>query len=104
MAEAASHFQRGLSHLVILPDNFERQRQELELCGTLGAVLAVAKGYAAPETGVAYARARELWEQLGSPSEVLQVPYGESVYHLYRGEFDLALRLDRDLLRLSSQR
>ncbi len=104
MAEAASHFQRGLSHLVILPDNFERQRQELELCGTLGAVLAVAKGYAAPETGVAYARARELWEQLGSPSEVLQVPYGESVYPLYRGEFDLALRLDEDLLRLSSQR
>ena len=64
----------------------------------------VVKGQAAPETGQAYARARELWEQLGSPSEFLQVPYGQSRYHVYRGEFDLAQRLDEDLLRLSRQR
>jgi hypothetical protein len=41
----------------------------------LGAVLNAVKGFAAPEPGHAYARARELWEQLGSPSEFLQVPY-----------------------------
>jgi class 3 adenylate cyclase/predicted ATPase len=104
MAEAAAHFQRGLSQLAILPDNFERQRQELEFSSALGAALTAAKGYAAPETGDAYARARELWEQLGSPSEFLGVPFGQSVYHLYRGELDLALRLDEDLLRLSRQR
>ena len=62
------------------------------------------KGFAAPETGHAYARARELWEQLGSPSEFLQIPFGQSLYHAYRGELDLALRLDEDLLRLSRQR
>jgi predicted ATPase len=45
-----------------------------------------------------------LWEQLGSPSEFLKVPYGQSLYHLFRGEFDLALRVDEDLLRLSGQR
>jgi class 3 adenylate cyclase/predicted ATPase len=104
MVEAAAHFQRGLSQLLILPDNFERQRQELEFCSALGAALTAAKGYAAPETGDAYARARELWEQLGSPSEFLGVPFGQSVYHLYRGELDLALRCDEDLLRLGSQR
>jgi predicted ATPase len=103
MAEAAAHFQRALSQLAILPDNCERQRQELEFCAALGAALTAAKGYAAPETGDAYARARALWERLGSPSEFLRVPFGQSVYHLYRGEFDLALRLDEDLLRLSSQ-
>ena len=70
----------------------------------MGAVLQAVKGYAAPETGHAYARARELWEQLGSPSEFLQVPYGQSRYHMYRGEFDRAQRLDEDLLRLSRQR
>jgi hypothetical protein len=48
--------------------------------------------------------ARELWEQLGSPSEFLQIPYGQARYHLYRGELDEALRLDKDLLRLSHQR
>ncbi len=78
MAEAAAQFQKGLDQLALLPDTPERQRQELEFCSALGAVLHAVKGYAAPETGHAYARARELWEQLGSPSEFLQVPYGQS--------------------------
>ena len=78
MAEAAAQFQKGLDQLALLPDTPERQRQELEFCSALGAVLIAVKGFAAPETGHAYARARELWEQLGSPSEFLQVPYGQS--------------------------
>ena len=62
------------------------------------------KGVGAPQTGHAYARARELWERLGSPSEFLYIPYGQSRYHVYRGELGLAQRLDEDLLRLSGQR
>jgi class 3 adenylate cyclase/predicted ATPase len=101
MTEAAAQLQKGLDQLALLPDDPERQRQELEFCSALGAVLNAVKGYSAPETGHAYARARELWEQLGSPSEFLHVPYGQSRYHLYRGELDLAQRLAEDLLRLS---
>jgi predicted ATPase len=104
MAEAATQLQKGLSQLALLPDTLERQRQELELRSSQGAVLFVLRGHAAPETGQAYARARELWEQLGSSSEFLRIPYGQSRYHVVRGEFDLALRLDEDLLRLSRQR
>jgi class 3 adenylate cyclase/predicted ATPase len=103
MAEAAAHFQRGLDQLALLPDDPERQRQELEFCSALGAALMAVKGYAAPETGDAYARARKLWEQLGSPSEFLRIPYGQSLYHVVRGELDLAQRLDEDLLGLSYQ-
>jgi predicted ATPase len=79
-------------------------RQELEFCSALGAAVLSVKGQAAPETGQAYAHARDLWEQLGSPSEFVKVPYGQSLYHVFRGEFDLALRLDENLLRLSTQR
>jgi predicted ATPase len=104
MAEAASQFQKALDQLALLPDNPERQRQELEFRSSLGAVLLAVKGFAAPETGHAYARARELWEQLGSPSQFLRVPHGQSLYHHLRGELDLAQRLDEDLLRLSRQR
>ena len=104
MAEAAAQLQKGLHQLALLPDTPERQRQELESCSALGAVLIAVKGQGAPETGHAYARARELWEQLGLPSEFLGVPHGQSRYHTARGEFDLALRLDEDLLRLSRQR
>jgi class 3 adenylate cyclase/predicted ATPase len=104
MAEAAAQLHKGLGQLALLPDNPERQRQELEFWSALGAVLRAVKGTAAPETGDAYARARELWAQLGSPSTFLQVPFGHSRYHMFRGEFDLAHRLDEELLRLSRQR
>ena len=104
MAEAAAQFQKGLDQLALLPDNRQRQQQELEFWSALGAALLLVKGQAAPEMGHAFARARELWEQLGFPSEFLHVPYGQSRYHMYRGELDVAQRLDEDLLRLSRQR
>ena len=95
MAEAAAQLQKGLDQLALLPDSSERQRQELELRSALGGALASVKGQAALETGRAFARARELWEQLGSPSEFFRIPYGQSLYHAIRGELDLALRLNR---------
>jgi len=104
MAEAAAQFQKGLDQLSLLPDDFARQRQELEFYSALGAVLQAVKGFAAPETGYAYGRARQLWELLGSPSEFLHIPRGQSIYHAIRGQFDLALQMDQELLRLSSQR
>jgi predicted ATPase len=104
IAEAAAQFQKALDQLALLPGNPDRQRQELEFCSALGAALRFVKGQAAPETGQAYARARELWEQLGYPAEYLHIPYGQSRYHVYCGELDLALRLDEDLLRVSRQR
>jgi class 3 adenylate cyclase/predicted ATPase len=103
MAEAAAQFQKGLDQLSLLPETYERQHQELEFWSALGAALRFVKGQAAPEMGQAYARARKLWEQLGCPSEFLHIPYGQSFYHMYRGEFDVAQRLDEDLLRLSRQ-
>jgi len=104
IVEAAAHFQKGLDQLALLPNRPERQRQELEFCSALSAALRAAKGQGAPETGHAYARARVLWERLGSPSEFLQIPYGQSRYYAHRGELDLAQRLDEDLLYLGRQR
>ena len=40
MAEAAAQFHKGLDQLALLPDDRERQRQELECRSALGAVLA----------------------------------------------------------------
>jgi DNA-binding winged helix-turn-helix (wHTH) protein/predicted ATPase len=104
MAEAAAQLQKGLDQLALLPNDRERQRQELELRSALGAVLVYVKGFAAPEPGEALARARKLWEQLESPSEFLYIPYGQCRNHMYRGELDLAQRSAEDLLRLSRQR
>jgi len=104
LAEAVAQFQKALDQLALLQDTSERQRQELEFWSASGAVLQAVKGNAAPETGHAYTRARGLWEQLGSPVEFLGVPFGLSLHHVFRGELDLALRLDEHVLRLSRQR
>ena len=104
MAEAAAQFHKALDQLALLPDTAERQLQELELCSSLGAVLFAVKGWAAPETGRAYARARVLWDQLGSPAEFVHILLGQSLHHIIRGEFAMAQRLDEDLLCLSRQR
>jgi predicted ATPase/class 3 adenylate cyclase len=103
-AEAAAQLQKGLDQLGLLPETPERQRQELELRSGLSAALMVVKGFAAPETGDAYARARALWEQLGSPSALFHIPWGQSHYHAVRDELDRAQSLAEDLLRLSRQR
>jgi predicted ATPase len=104
MAEAAAQFQKGLDQLALLPADRDRQQQELEFRSALGAALRCVKGVASPQLGQAFARAQELWEELGSPSQFLQVPFGQSHYHAYRGELDLAHRLDEDMMRRSLQR
>jgi hypothetical protein len=104
MTEAAVHLQKALDQLALLPDTPNRKRQALEFWSALGAVLLVIKGYGAREVGDAYARARKLWEELGSPSEFLRIPFGQSRYLASSGELDLAQRLDENLLRLSRRR
>jgi class 3 adenylate cyclase/predicted ATPase len=104
MAEAVAQLQKGLDQLALLPDSRQRQYQELEFWSALGAALRFAKGQATPEMGHAFARARSLWEQLGSPSQFVHIPYGQSLYHTFLGELGLAQRLDEDLLRLSRER
>jgi predicted ATPase len=104
LAEAAAQFQKGLNQLELLPDTPERNRQELELQCALGAVLIALKGFAAPETGQVYVCAQALWEKLGSPTEFLHLPFGQSFHHVVRAEFDLAQRFDENLLRLGHQR
>jgi class 3 adenylate cyclase/predicted ATPase len=104
MVEAAAQFEKALGQLALLPDTPESQRQELKFLSALGAVSIAVRGYAAPETGDVFARARELWEELGSPSEFLGIPFGHCRCHAFRGELDLALCLDEDLLRLSRLR
>jgi TolB-like protein len=104
MAEAAAQLQKGLEQLALLPDTLESRHQELALRSDLGAVLQAVKGFAAPETGRAYADAQELWEQLGSPTELLEIPFGQSSYLAIRGELALAQRVNEDLLVLSRRR
>ena len=69
MAEAAAHFGKALKLLAGLPKSPQRQSSELSLQLALAGALTAAKGWASPEAGEAYARARELCRERpgGSP-------------------------------------
>ena len=58
----------------------------------LGMALIATKGYAAPEVEQAYARARELCQQLGSTPQLFQVLFGLWVFYLQRAEYQTAAR------------
>jgi DNA-binding winged helix-turn-helix (wHTH) protein/tetratricopeptide (TPR) repeat protein len=104
LAEAATQFQKAIDQLALLPETPERRRQELEFHVALGTALRVVKGFAALETGRAFARARELWEQMDYPPEYFHVPVGQANYHALGGELDVALCLNKELLRVSRER
>ena len=60
MAEAAAHFGKALELLGSLPKSPEQRSNERSLQLALAGALTAAKGWASPEAGEAYARAREL--------------------------------------------
>jgi predicted ATPase len=103
LVEAAIQLEKALTRLALTPDGHARQQKELQLQADLGSLRFAVRGWAAPETGQSNARARELWEHLGYPSEFLRVPWGQWMYHANRGDIDLGQRLAEDLLHRSQQ-
>jgi class 3 adenylate cyclase/predicted ATPase len=90
MEEALAQIRKGLDLLSDLPDGAVRWEQELDLQIALGHALMATKGMAAPEPGEAYARARELCEQLNRPWQLGPVLVGQWVFRLGRGELEQA--------------
>jgi len=99
--EAIGHLAKGLEILATLPDTPERAQQELVMQITLGPVLLVTKGYAAPEVLQAYARARELCQQVGESTQFFLVLRGLWSFYLHRVELQTARELGEQLLTLA---
>jgi len=97
--EAVSLARRGLESLSKLPDSAERAEQELSLQLTLGVPLIATEGYAAPDVGSVYVKARELCQQLGCVTpDVSEVLWGLRTYHTLRAEFATAHEIAEELL------
>ncbi len=103
LKEAVAHLSAGLEVLQTMPCGAERDRQELDLQVTLGAALLAVCGQPAPETGQAYARARELAEQLGDTRQLLQVLYGQAAHHNSRADLRAGGEAAATLLRLAQE-
>jgi class 3 adenylate cyclase/tetratricopeptide (TPR) repeat protein len=99
MPEARVRMERGLAMAASLPDGPERIRLELSLELGLGKALIATTGYAAPETGAAFMRARELCEITGDRIELLAVLHGQWIHDLICGRLLAAQTRAEELLK-----
>jgi len=101
--EAVGLSRRALELLRRLPDTPDRARQELCLQLTLGMPLIATEGYAAPDVGSAYLRARELCRQLGDPPEISLVLWGVWTFYLVRAELQTARQIAEEFSRVDER-
>ena len=101
MWKRSAHLTKGLELLKTLPDTPERIQQELTLQTTLGTMLSVTKGYAAPEVEQAYARALELCRQVGETPQLFPVLLGLWRFYFLRAELQTARELAEQIFRLA---
>ena len=73
LAEAIAHFRKGVEVRRTLPSTPERAQRELELLIPRGATLGEVKGWAMPERGRVFERARELCQQVGDTPRLIRV-------------------------------
>jgi predicted ATPase len=101
--EAINHLSKGLEVLMTLPDTLERARQELDLQTTLGPVLMAVKGFASLDTERAYARARELCQQVGETPQLFPVLCGLFRFHTLRAELQTTRELAEQLFSIAQR-
>ncbi|MDH3604567.1 MAG: adenylate cyclase, partial [Candidatus Tectomicrobia bacterium] len=100
-AEAIANFTQGLTLIPSLPETPERTEHELTLRVALAAPLLATKGYAAPEVGDAYIRARELCQQMDETPQLFPVMHGLWTFQIVRGDLKTADWLADQLLTLA---
>jgi predicted ATPase/class 3 adenylate cyclase len=99
--EAVAHLRQGLTLLMTLPETPARLQQELDFQVALGPALVATQGNAAPDVERAYARARELCQQVGDTPQLFPVLRGLTLYYINRGDLQTAHQLGEQLLRLA---
>jgi class 3 adenylate cyclase/tetratricopeptide (TPR) repeat protein len=96
--EASTHFRTALDLAARLPAAPERDGLEMHLQYSLGVALSVWKGFAAVETELVFARARELYGRVGPSAQSVSVLSGLISVHITRGEFEQSRNLAEEIL------
>jgi predicted ATPase len=100
--EAVALSRRGLELIERLPDTPDRARLELGLHITLGSPLIATEGYASPDVGSNYTRARELCRQLENTTEFAQALWGLWTFYLVKAELATAREIAEEFLRVAA--
>jgi DNA-binding winged helix-turn-helix (wHTH) protein/tetratricopeptide (TPR) repeat protein len=83
--ESSAHLLQALELLQDLPSTPERDRDELALRIALGPLLMTLRGFASPEVGQTYTRARVLCQDLGERALLIRATWGLAVNYVNRG-------------------
>ncbi|MGB0057023.1 MAG: adenylate/guanylate cyclase domain-containing protein, partial [Methyloceanibacter sp.] len=98
LPQAVQNLEGALALLRTFPEGPARDQLELQVLSPLGTAYIAVRGYAAPEVGPAFHRARELCDRIGSPQERFAVVWGNFAWRIVRGEMDLSLDLASEAL------
>jgi predicted ATPase len=103
--EAIGYHTRALRLVESLPQSAERDQTELDLLVSLGRSLSPTQGYAAPEVGRVYARARMLCEsnRENDRDHYFPVLWGSWVFHLVRGDLQVAREMASRLFQIAHE-
>ncbi len=101
--EAISHLTRGLALLETLDESRARDARELDMLSPLGTAYIASRGYAAPEVGPVFQRARALCERVGQPPQLFAIMLGIWEWHIVRGDLRLSPELAAEGMEFASR-
>ncbi|HEU4833633.1 MAG TPA: AAA family ATPase [Pyrinomonadaceae bacterium] len=101
--EAVDLARRGIELISNLPKTPEILNEELCLHLTLGVPLIAIEGYASPNVGEVYMKARQFYDKLGDSPDVAEVLWGLWTFHTLSGELETARNIAEEFLRLSER-
>ena len=95
--EAVDLARRGIELIGNLPENARSLNEALCLHLTLGVPLIAIEGYASPNVGEVYMKARQFYDQLGDSPDVSEVLWGLWTFHTLSGELETARDIARGI-------
>jgi predicted ATPase len=101
--EAIAHLTRALATVELLPENTERNEQELTVQTAIGTPLIAVHGYASSQAGVAFRRARVLGKRLGDVSALFATLSGEWAFHFVRGDHRMMREVAEEARRIADE-
>lgn len=104
MMEASTQLQKGLELLAKLPNDRERQQQELDLQIAFGRASIATMGYSAPTVAATFARAKDLADDLDRREYLVPLLHGQWAYHFNRSELKRCLPYAEDVEQIGKSR
>src|SRR5262249_54725078 len=101
--EAANLAGRGLEIIKSVPENAERDKQEMKLRMILGVSLMATKGFALAEVERLNAPGRELFWRYGPSPELFFMLWSLNMYRQFSGDMDSSLEISNQLLQMAAE-